>query len=849
MQYVDDEFKKLALSDETILNAIRIYLFYNFNKSESKDDTLKNADINTYDFYNWYLNEKEDNNTFKKDLTDIAHKVFNDKVLNESFKLYSDIHLNESKEVIVAISRLLYMQDKYKDDEIGQVIDDKIKLMIKCLKEATDEYINSDYVKNRKDLNLEQQQDVINHLWASNFNYAITSVNYNVFSYKNRRPFTNYWIYDIDKVKLKEFLHYGIENNINEAKHFKESYNEKIHGFINDTISNKQFSDFLKANNDKISELRDKCLNDEEKEKYKNLFSVKAKYLSSNEIDEKLEKILNEPFLNATFELYQEYQSQQAYINLEQTETDIKAWRNKADLFIKHLEESTKGDYNTFTFDYMLEHLAYNDYQKKTYKTGIKSDLVKPKKAKKLSNKALKEKYKDKVLLNDEDLDYNRKWAKIDTSKVNTNIMTIRETIGKKVDSNTDITERKIKEIEKKAKKSKADLVKLDDLKERLKEQQQEKEALLYEINDLKADIDLINKQIGDTEDARQLKKLTRERKKREESLREKEEILNNRGVYFQINTEGKLVHEKKISKTESYKLMVNADYDIQNFNQEGRNFLYYIPNIPNVINQLDDDFITIDIDDFLDFTGRPTGNVSRIRRNLQSTLKEMRKESYDYTYKDDKGVLHDDSLVLIGDIKSTEYKGKATIKVQLGATFKSNLKEAFIKNQIANVNKDVFKLGQGKNNKTEKMAKEIFLYLSKLARIEAKKGTDNGKWQKDLHLDVLITHLAELNLINYNPNDYNKSVKEPLLNALNVGMENGLFTYKTNAFKYYDDVIASGNNGANVKDKITNFENGKKYGVRITINKDMIDIESNEKAHKTYLANQRKYNRKATKK
>src|SRR5574344_3145960 len=108
-----------------------------------------------------------------------------------------------------------------------------------------------------------------------------------------------------------------------------------------------------------------------------------------------------------------------------------------------------------------------------------------------------------------------------------------------------------------------------------------------------------------------------------------------------------KYVYEKKNNRTkENYKLMINADYDIQNFNSEGRNFLHYIPNIDNVIDQLDDDFITIDMSDYLDFTGRPTGNITRLRRNLLNTLIEMRKESYEYSYRDEKGALQEGSLV-----------------------------------------------------------------------------------------------------------------------------------------------------------------------------------------------------------
>ena len=78
--------------------------------------------------------------------------------------------------------------------------------------------------------------------------------------------------------------------------------------------------------------------------------------------------------------------------------------------------------------------------------------------------------------------------------------------------------------------------------------------------------------------------------------------------------------------------------------------------------------------------------------------------------------------------------------------------------------------------------------------------------------------------------------------------MEKGYFKYETDAFKYYDDVISSNNRGASIKDKITNFETGDRYGIRFTLNSDMVDLEANQKANKTYKANKKKYEKKSDK-
>ena len=174
------------------------------------------------------------------------------------------------------------------------------------------------------------------------------------------------------------------------------------------------------------------------------------------------------------------------------------------------------------------------------------------------------------------------------------------------------------------------------------------------------------------------------------------------------------------------------------------------------------------------------------------------------------------------------------------------NIQQAIIKGQIAHVNKDVFKLGHGKNNKKENMAKELYLYFVKLARTEAKKGLIKGTYQRALKISTIIDYLSEINLINYNPNRYNESVKEPLEIALYMGQELGLYDIKTDAFKYYDDVISTLNKGANVQDKIPTFEN---HLIKITLYNDNTDLKTNEKAHKTYMANKKKYEKKTTKK
>jgi len=72
---------------------------------------------------------------------------------------------------------------------------------------------------------------------------------------------------------------------------------------------------------------------------------------------------------------------------------------------------------------------------------------------------------------------------------------------------------------------------------------------------------------------------------------------------------------------------------------------------------------------DYLNFTGRETGNISRTRRNLLKTLREMKDETYEYSYIKENRQLEESFLSLVSEAISTEYNGNATVKVQLGAT------------------------------------------------------------------------------------------------------------------------------------------------------------------------------------
>lgn len=551
----------------------------------------------------------------------------------------------------------------------------------------------------------------------------------------------------------------------------------------------------------------------------------------------------------------------------EQKEVKIKIQNIKEFIYNIDTDKYTYSDLieNFFKISDIYKYLSFDEKDKiylklEEQKEVQKSDKRVTKTAQKSSNtttkkpkrdyKALREKYKDVTRLT-EPLNYNRKWAKLDNSKENTNIMSIREQIQNYKRSDEDKINKEIYDLQSLNTLTKEQKEKLEELIEDKKELLEEKKEQQQKLDNIKDEIRLLNEtleQASDITETRRLKRFLKQKETEKESL---EKALSNNGVAFQQNLlTGNLEYKQENKrKHESTTIVIPQDYDISQFNQESRNFLYYIPNIPNIMDELEKDFITIDISDYLSFTGRETGNVSRIRKKLFNSLKEMKKESYEFSYRGSKGELIEGSLSIIGDIITTEYKGKATVSVHLEPTYKNNIRRAFNTNQIANINKEVFKLGQGSTNKIEKITKEIAIYLTRLARNDAKNGLKNGKWVKDIHIKTLIDYLVSINLIDYDTRYYSRYVKEPLQDALNLGKDLNLFDYKTNAFEYYDNSTSKSMNWTRDKEHIAEFESGKDNGVHIILNADNIaDLEKNQKANTTYKKYQKKYDKKTTK-
>lgn len=828
---------------------------YNVDNILDMSNALTYHDYNIIDLMLKDLRESEDEE--EKAL----YKVIEEKVENITYEDLALVDLvmyfmrfNEHNITLEAITRYYYMIEKYKDTPLAQeirniiqdIIDNKDHQAISMNYEA----LRKQYEGNDKELVkvLEDTNKQYSKAWiyltltsclkqvALNGEYHIQEVKRRInLRYIERNYLEEYLIFCKDERDLQVLIRNTFENNLKTAKNYQ------------------------KARED-LAKLVEEA---EEKTKVK----VNVSIDENNDITLKVVDVIEE--LNNIDTLASKYK----YFDFNLL-TDLLAYDEETKKFIKDDKETTK-DYQYI--DNVLNRVNKDKGVDKS-KTFIDrkheaqdESIVKRKPKKAPTLKQLREEYKDETTKTG-DFDFNRKWALLDNTKLTTNVINMREQASNIVFNNKELTEREIKKIESELKdlqaKSKKkplrakEQKKLDDLSEKyndlldlLTRQEQQEHETKKKLADKKDDLELKYNQLTNAQEelnkAREnedkeaiknmqdtFKSIEKEIKGLNKDISKMETDLTNRGTNWQLDLyNNMLVYEKNKrnnkGQKESYKLMVTQDYNILNLNlKEVTNFLLYIPNIPNIEQQLEEDYITLDLEHYVNFfnDGLTKVNTSRIRKDLLTGLIEARKESYDYSFYDSRGVLQEGSLILFGDVLTTEYKGKGTVKVQLGAKFKENIKKAFINGELVQIKREAL---TNSRTKVEANAKKLAIYFTRLARNEAKKGLKNGIYTKDLKIGTIIDYLVEINAINYDTSRYNQFIREPLEYALYMGRDNNYFSFETRAFKHYDKAIDTLNNGANAKDKIANFEN---EGITIYLNTgNVANLDKSEKAHNTF--------------
>lgn len=149
---LDKDKKDLMIKNDSLAKNFLIVLLRQAYIKEDERLFLKND----YDFYNYVLFNVSDENTLNKDgeltrqLKDAYITILNNNMINDVYLEYINLANNEGKQLIYSLSRLLYLQDKFKDDDIGQAIDTKIKEWLNLIKTFNEEKDAKQYEQDLK---------------------------------------------------------------------------------------------------------------------------------------------------------------------------------------------------------------------------------------------------------------------------------------------------------------------------------------------------------------------------------------------------------------------------------------------------------------------------------------------------------------------------------------------------------------------------------------------------------------------------------------------------------------------------------------------------------------------------
>ena len=551
---LDKDKKDLMINNDRLTKNFLIMLL----RQAYGDNKEKPFTLNDYDLYNYILFSEE--NTLNKDgeftrqFKEAYETLLNNDMINNAYNEYINLANNEGKQLLYTLSRLLYLQDKYKDEEIGQKIDAKIKEWLDLIKTFDEEKDTSEYTKGLLETTTDKKArtkiigEYNRKINARLLYQIIPSLNYDIYNLKNKRDYTTLWNYDkITNEDFIGFLDNYINNKISDSEIY-DRYNKDINTFINDLENNINMLNF-------------------EVDKAKEIQAIKDKYnVTFDKIrNEKIPQEKQDAFLDEIASLYHEYLEKDKRAFKIQDVDDIKIWRDKADNFIDHLETYDGiALFSGFNMDYTLNHLAYNDYQREAYKLDLKDDIKIIEKEP--TKKKTKKKPKPKLATQEEIQAYYNDKVKeyYNTSTLPTN-KAILDTYGAytSIETNTlDKINLKIKELTQKREKT-HDKEKLDNIKYELEDllrKKREQEDTFNNLNDTikekQDNLDKVTHEYNEKEahlsnaDKQQYKNLIQTLQVDLIDAKDELNAFNNRGIAFRGNIFNELEYTDDKGKT-----------------------------------------------------------------------------------------------------------------------------------------------------------------------------------------------------------------------------------------------------------------------------------------------------------
>ncbi len=727
---INDELKKLLVSDEEITKYFIIALLHSLYKSEN----AKKHVYYNYDEFNAYKGIIKDDSNLKANLSRAFSELINNDMINSVVNDYQDLALNEAKSLVYSLSRLLYLQDKYKDDEIGQQIDAKIKEWLGYIK-TYDEKATMEAIDPKKEQKDKVEYEKALNKMSARVLYLITEqYNLKINNSKYHTPFMDLWNYNVLKMDdLKEFLANAINNVIDDSKTYKR-YTDKINNFINDLQTGVNMANFNRDKEDLIKEIRAK-------------YNVK----SDKEQNYTIPKETQDAFIEEITQALMDYENTDGF-NIQDND-DVKKWRDKADKYIKHISEYqiAKDELSLFTMDYMLRHLAYSDYQLKEYKLNIDDEIKKVKvpsqdKEIKKDNKLLQATSKQLKAID------NARGGLVTYNETDT--QALKNAIKEKQESlkNTHIKQDKAK-LKQEIDKLKSDLVIAEQKEDELKAEY--KNVCDYLENIYKS-------MANEPKTSSYYKDLKRAKKQQEQRKKEIERIIRFNG--WQLDLWGNGSYELVLNKRqkESLKLTIeNLSKQIAKYTKEEQDIFDFL--ISKYLHNTDIKEIKFTLREYEETKKRvrPTnylmGDIQAIRLLFREVWTYYTTSDKSYTFNEEhlftklniKGELESDLNNLNNANLDTEISLEPTETLQ-------NLLQDHDNYLYISTSLEIMQL----NNDNEYLAKRLLKYLNYLARV-------NKKSVLNISLDTIIEELQHYGLKKFNMLDRHKTYKTEIVDVI----------------------------------------------------------------------------------
>lgn len=727
---INDELKKLLVSDEEITKYFIIALLHSLYKSENP----KEHEYYNYDEFNAYKGIIKDDSNLKANLSRAFSELLNNDMINSVVNDYQDLALNEAKSLVYSLSRLLYLQDKYKDDEIGQQIDAKIKEWLGYIK-TYDEKATMEAIDPKKEQKDKVEYEKALNKMSARVLYLITEqYNLKINNSKYHTPFMDLWNYNVLKMDdLKEFLTNAINNVIDDSKTYKR-YTDKINNFINDLQTGVNMANFNRDKEDLIKEIRAK-------------YNVK----SDKEQNYTIPKETQDAFIEEITQALMDYENTDGF-NIQDND-DVKKWRDKADKYIKHISEYqiAKDELSLFTMDYMLRHLAYSDYQLKEYKLNIDDEIKKVKvpsqdKEIKKDNKLLQATSKQLKAID------NARGGLVTYNETDT--QALKNAIKEKQESlkNTHIKQDKAK-LKQEIDKLKSDLVIAEQKEGELKAEY--KNVCDYLENIYKS-------MANEPKTSSYYKDLKRAKKQQEQRKKEIERIIRFNG--WQLDLWGNGSYELVLNKRqkESLKLTIeNLSKQIAKYTKEEQDIFDFL--ISKYLHNTDIKEIKFTLREYEETKKRvrPTnylmGDIQAIRLLFREVWTYYTTSDKSYTFNEEhlftklniKGELESDLNNLNNANLDTEISLEPTETLQ-------NLLQDHDNYLYISTSLEIMQL----NNDNEYLAKRLLKYLNYLARV-------NKKSVLNISLDTIIEELQHYGLKKFNMLDRHKTYKTEIVDVI----------------------------------------------------------------------------------